>query len=261
MSLPAQIEECWDAYLAQEREGVRSVAVEMLHDFVGMLTTLPQAEWQSWAMGLADAHAGGKDIPVRMPLFRAVLFPVLLDEIARGSGTAARLLAGFSQLLYHCPDCRMKMPEHLRTEYGLILEAVHRDSKDQTARLRMRQIYRDRFDYALHELPTGVLYEHNGATPEQCDEMSAELEGYANLCSEIGAEEDDTELIDEARFYIPAYKDYIQNHAAYGNFSAYIATDNPRAKELLKTTSSAGLALASAACPRLSGWWMSPETV
>ena len=52
--------------------------------------------------------------------------------------------------------------------------------------------------------------------------MSAELEGYANLCSEIGAEEDDTELIDEARFYIPAYKDYIQNHAAYGNFSAYI---------------------------------------
>ena len=119
------------------------------------------------------------------------------------------------------------LPPHLRTEYGLILEAISRDASDQRSKRRLRAILRDRFEYSLHELPSGVLYGQNGATAEQCSEMISELTEYENLCAEIGTDDEDRDVIEEASYYIPAYRDYLVHRGSHASFASYIETHGP----------------------------------
>ncbi|MBX7206794.1 MAG: hypothetical protein K1X78_00665 [Verrucomicrobiaceae bacterium] len=223
MSLPPNIIAKWDAYLAEERTGVRSVALTQLESFITELLLRPVAEWHPWAIEIAtEVVDNGIDLPVRMPLFRSVLFPALHTEVVAGSASAARWLAGFSQLLYHSQNCRDQLAPELQSEHGLILEAVRRDPTDSRAKHRLRAILQSRFDYSLHELPTGVLYGHNGATVEQCAEMIEELADYAKLCDDIGATETDAELIEEASFHLSAYRRYLLQRDSYANYPDYL---------------------------------------
>lgn len=224
MPLPSNLEALWTSYLAEEKNGVRTVALGILEAFVERLTSHPASDWHDWGLQLAQDTAKSESrVTVRMPLFRRVLFPILRLELERGSGAAARVLAAHAQLIYHCKECQSQLPDHLRTEHGLIMEAVRRDPTDKSARLRLRQIYRDRFDYALHELPAGVLYGANGATPAECEEMLSELNNYESLCSELAGEEQDTELIADARFHIEAYREYILSSERQGGFTGFLA--------------------------------------
>ena len=83
---------------------------------------------------------------------------------------------------------------------------------------------RSRFDYALHELPAGVLYGHDGATIEQCDELLVELSDYERLAMEFGAEEEDRELIAQSRFHIPAYRRYLLEGGRDANYETFLST-------------------------------------
>lgn len=225
MSLPSDIVKQWDAYLAEERSGVRSVALAQLDAFIESLKRQSQSDWQNWAVELGEAIVDcHHDIPVRMPLFRSVIFPALHSHLIGGSGSAARILAGFSHLLCQSPECRALLPPPLQTEHGLILEAERRDASDLRSKHRLRAILRDRFNYSLHELPSGILYGQNGASVEQWAELLDELTGYASLCAEIGAEDADREIIDAASSYIPAYRDYLLHRESCESFSAYLAT-------------------------------------
>jgi len=85
----------------------------------------------------------------------------------------------------------------------------------------------DYFEYSLHELPSGVLYGQNSATVEQCSKMIRELADYTSLCTEIGSEDEDRDIIGEASFYIPAYRDYLIHRESYDSFASYIKTHIP----------------------------------
>lgn len=223
MSVSPYILRQWEAYLAEEKTGVRSEALRQLDAFIVSLRAQSESDWQSWAVGLSEEIVDlERDIPVRMPLFRSVLFPALHHRVVAGSGAAARILAGFSQLLYHSPECGDQLPPHLQTEHGLILEAVRRDTSDLRAKRKLRAILRGRFEYCLHELPAGVLYGYDGATVEQCSELTDELAEYASLCAGIGAEDVDRQIIKDASFFIPAYRDYLTRRKDYDSFAAYI---------------------------------------
>lgn len=225
MSVSPEIVSQWDVYLAEEKSGVRSVALAQLDIFIASLLSQSEADWQDWAFNLSEAIVDHeRDIPVRMPLFRSVIFPTLHSRLSAGSGGAARILAGFNQLLYHSPECQDMLPSHLRTEHGLILEAINRDPSDKRSKQRMRAILRNRFEYSLHELPSGVLYGQDGATTEECSEMISELKDYENLCAELGAEDQDRDVIEEASYYIPAYRDYLICRGAYASFATYLET-------------------------------------
>lgn len=226
--MPPEVLSQWDAYLAEEKSGVRSEALAKLEAFVTSLREQSEKDWHSWAVDLSEEIVDHHhDIPVRMPLFRSVIFPALYSRLTAGSGSAARVLAGFSQLLFHSRECQDQLPPQLRTEHGLILEAVRRDTSDLRSKRRLRAILRGRFEYSLHELPSGVLYAQDGATAEQCAEMLDELADYASLCADIGYEQIDREVIDEASYYIPAYRDYLVHRDSNESFAAYIETHSP----------------------------------
>jgi hypothetical protein len=232
MNLPPNLVNQWNAYLAAERSGVRSLALAQLDAFIESLRRQSDMDWQNWAAELSEAILDGhREIPVRMPLFRSVIFPALHGRLTGGSGSAARILGGFSHLLCQSPECRALLPPPLQTEHGLILEAVRRDASDFRSKHRLRAILRDRFKYSLHELPSGILYGQNGASVEQCAEMMDELKDYAGLCDEIGAEDADREIIAQASSYLPAYRDYLLHLESYDSFAEYIGTHIKRKDE------------------------------
>lgn len=223
MNLPPEIVRQWEAYLAEEKDGVRFKALILLDAFIASLLAQHESVWQTWAIALSEEVMNHqRRIPVRMPLFRFVIFPALHSWLIGGSGAAARLLAGFSQSLYNSHHCLNQLPRELQTEYGLLLEAIKRDSSDLRSKCRLRPIFRNRFHYVLHELPSGVLFGWDAATDEECCELLEKLAQYSKLCEEIGWEDYDRVLIADASFYIHAYRDYLIHEEAYASFADYI---------------------------------------
>lgn len=203
---------------------MRQTALVKLELFIESLKAIHCGEWHPWALDIARQVADTKaDIPVRSPLFKDVLFPALHDAICSGAAEPVRWLAGFSQLLYHSKEALEKLPEDMRSEFGLLCEAVRRNPQDAKSKQRLRDLHQSRFDYVLHELPVGVLYGHDGATIEQCAELLAELEDYKTLVCDIGARTEDSELIESAAFHISAYRAYLSNRKSYMNFSDYLS--------------------------------------
>ncbi len=224
--IPVEIEQLWEDYVAAERVRVRHEALRALERFIEALLRLPAADWHPWARQLSHRLIDAReDIPVRFPFFREVLFPALLAGLEDSVSGSARWLAGFAQLLYKSPACRDRLPENLRSEFDLLERAIHDDPSDTAAKKRLLSIMRSRFDYALHELPTGVLYGHNGATVEECAELLEELSAYERLSIEMVAEEEDRELIAQARFHIPAYRRYLSESHPFRSYEAFLAAN------------------------------------
>jgi hypothetical protein len=220
-----EIIQLWQDYLAAERVRVRQQSLVALARFTSALLQLSTEAWHSWARELAMRVVDEReDIPVRLPLFRSVIFPALRLGLEKSTPGCARWLAGFAQLLYHSQSCTDQLPENQRSEYGLLLRAVHDDPGDMAAKRRLLALMRSRFDYVLHELPSGVLYGYDGATIEQCDELMEQLSDYELLAKELGGEAADLELIAEARFHVPSYRQYLSEHGHYASYEEYLSS-------------------------------------
>lgn len=220
----AETMQLWEDYLAAERVRVRQESLVALERFSDAVLRLSPDIWQPWARELArlvvDEH---QETPIRMPLFRKVIFPALRTGLEKSLPGCARWLAGFAQLLYHSPACSAQLPEDQRSEHGLLLLAVQNDPADMRAKKRLLMVMRSRFDYILHELPSGVLYGHNGATINECDELMRELPDYERLAGEFGSEQADRELIAQGRFHIPAYRRYLVARERYTSYEQYLS--------------------------------------
>lgn len=222
--IPAETMRSWEDYLAAERVRVRQQSLAALEHFTDAVLQLPTEVWHPWARELAMRVVDEReDIPIRLPLFRTVIFPALRAGLEFSIPGSARWLAGFAQLLYKSPSCSEQLPEKQRSQHGLLLRAVHDDPTDIRAKKRLLALMRSRFEYVLHEIPTGVLFGHDGATIEQCDELIMELSDYERLAHEIGSEDADLDLIAEGRFHIPAYQRYLSERGRYTSYEQYLS--------------------------------------
>jgi PAS domain-containing protein len=222
--IPAETERFWIDYIATERIRLRQESLGALDRFIDALLRLPPEVWHPWVRQLARRIVDeGEDIPVRMPLFRTVIFPALLADMQNSAPDAARLLAGFGQFLYKSPSCTDQLPQNRRSAFDLLQQAVQDDPKDSLAKKRLLSLMRSRFDYVLHELPAGVLYGDDGATIKECDQLLVELSDYERLAMELGGDNQDRELIADARFHIPAYRRYLLERGRHTNYESFLS--------------------------------------
>jgi hypothetical protein len=218
-----EIEQLWAAYVDSEKIRIRAESVRALERFIDAVVALPAVAWHPWARELAERVVDKKyDLPIRLPLFRAVIFPALRAGLDGSMPGCARWLAGLANLLYKSPACQEQLPQDLQSEWGLLVRAIRDDPTDLRAKKRLLQEMRYHCDYAVHEVPSGVLYGNHSASIAECDELLADLDAYEKLAQELGPEEEDLELIEEARFHIPAYRDYLSQPGRYQNYAAYL---------------------------------------
>ena len=217
----------WNRYLDAEARATREQKLATLESFVSQISSRPLAEWQQWAFELAEAVVDYKaDLQVRVPLFRRVVFPALFDGYSRQKPNCARWLAGFSQLLYKCRDCQRQLPESAQFELGLLRDAIRHDPADSLAGDRLIYLLADRLRYTLHEVPTGVLYGIDGATPDQCLELEAELEEFITLTKQREQFDRFSALIGDCRFHYKSYRDYLLAGNRLPSYAAYLASRN-----------------------------------
>ncbi len=214
----------WEAYEARENRAPRTEKLRALNAFLDALATSPPAEWFPWARSIAEQVVdGGENLVIRQPLFERAVFPALLDGYQARLPGSARWLAGLSQQLLSCRACCERLQPEEASELGLLLAAVRHDPGDHRSRLRLIEKIADRLRFSLHEIPAGVLYGMDGASPEQCQELEAELEEFCGLIEQEQMQKRYAELIGLCRHHFRAYRHYLRHREKYESYSAYLS--------------------------------------
>jgi hypothetical protein len=221
--------ELWNAYLQAAARAPRAEKLRALDLFLDSLAGASPNDLFSWATDLAKRVVDQEDSllltgrrVILGPLMERVLLPVLLEGYQKGMPGYARWLAGLSRTILWDRTYREQLPEGERTESGLLKAALRKDSADYRARMRLIQLQADRLRYTLHELPTGVLYGIDGATPEQCQELEEELREFRDLLIETGDAEKYAELIDLCDFHYRKYRAYLLSIWRGSGYAEYL---------------------------------------
>jgi hypothetical protein len=215
--LAAEQSALWDEYLRAEGRAPREQKLAALGTFLDALST--PADWHPWARDIARRVVDyGEDLVIRMPLFERAVFPALLAGHRVDQPGCARWLAGLAQHLYRSETCREQLPPEEQSELGLLRAAVRVDPTDHASRRRLIEHLAGHLRHSLHELPSGVLYGVDGATPEQCLELEQELDEFCGLVAGANYEE----LVRDCRYHFSAYREFLLNRDQYASYAEYL---------------------------------------
>jgi hypothetical protein len=224
--LTPQAEGLWLQYLDAEQVRVGQTMMPILNRFIDVLLEENAVESHRWALRLASQVADeGKDFPIRLPLFRRVLLPSLVQGIREGRPGCARWLAHFDILLHHSLEQAQAagLDERLTTRVGLLREALRVTPGDVNSRRMLVELHAYALEYTLHELPDCVLSLHgNAATAADCGDLLsllAELRANAELIEDTNAY---LELIDDCDFHYRSYKEYLDTQRVAGSYESYL---------------------------------------
>lgn len=159
---------------------------------------------------------------IHLDFFSTILYPIIKKEIELESILAIKLLLQFNQSFVQHID-----NEH--SSYDLIKKGLAIDPNDISLLGIFQKKAANYIHYSIHEIPAGVLYDNNGATVEQCDELEKYLEEYKDACSKLNIDESD--LTNKASYYYTNYKQYLLNKNNFEDFEHYLRDTWVKSKE------------------------------
>ena len=186
----------YEAYLALLSEGRRKDAALVLGEFLRSFNSYEEREL--WSHKFLKNHAYGRR--VRHEVYAEVIFPVLLAGRKRDDAWSLYWLAGTSQNLYTAR--RLHEQIEFKTEMGLLGEAYAIDRNSPEVRGALLQSLLKYFDHASHEWPAGILWDMDGATLDQCDEIMSRV----TLARELDHERAYALSIDEFESMLKQYQ-------------------------------------------------------
>lgn len=158
-----------------------------------------------------------KNITIRQPLYKHLIYPILLAQVAQNNIDAIKGLLKLDEQL----TSYQANSHDTRYTWAKLLEQGLTIAPNDTDLLKLsEQTTRNYLNYTLHEIPIGVLYGQDGATIAECDELLEKVSQYENLCNQLQL--DEKELIENCKFYYPAYKAYLAVYTNYQNFEDYL---------------------------------------
>lgn len=161
----------WRQYLAAEAQGQRKRTLAALRSFVEALQAAPEGQRNQFAEAFCrQVTDAGAALPLRMPLFASIIGPFLVSARQQGKENAARRIAYFHPQFLNMPASRRLIEVPYVSPTDLLREAFQRDPDDVRVQDQLIQTLATHFAYAVHELPSGVLYGADGATVAECQE-------------------------------------------------------------------------------------------
>jgi hypothetical protein len=76
-------------------------------------------------------------------------------------------------------------------------------------------------DYSMHELPAGVLWNPNAATPAQCVELMADLNRFAVVSEQLGIATQ--AFVEACRWHLEHYPHYLSRRRHFVDYARYIS--------------------------------------
>jgi len=215
-------QERWTAYVRAEETRLRSETLGELEKFLelaGKYETKEKVEWAHWFCS-RHMKKPSPSFPVRMPLFRELLFPGLLSGLLQRRKGCARWLGDLCQYMYKCQDLRLQLPEGRRSSTDLYRLAIEHDPDDTKAKRSLASSLRSSLEYSIHELPAGVLFGLDASTVESIKELMKELAEYRSV-AEFDLEESE-DLIVACDFHYQAYERYLQCKEDWTSYHSYL---------------------------------------
>lgn len=213
----------WQRNLDLEQRGARERALAVLDEFVATLSAYRPERRAAFAEEFcALASAADATLPVRHPLLVGVICPYLAVAHARRDISALRWMVRLRERnvpLYECGP--MFDPDRFGTT-DLLREILAQDPADNASRRRLISELSRHFDYSIHEVPAGILYNANGATITECLELLEELEELRSLVEAEGLREEYGARIREWALHFRGYADYLSNREEYASYAAYM---------------------------------------
>jgi hypothetical protein len=221
--------ELWTKYLEQQSLGLKKPANEYLEQFIHNLSNYSTQELDQIVLALCQLRATD-NIKINHKLFLKAIYPNLLTNSLNEIPDYHRLLATYEQSIYSDNRLNKEISEKLdlETEYFDTIEVLERELRIgknlEAAKLLINKIAWQ-LDYALHELPIGMLYE--------TELMARLLSRMVDLLKEYEALttiwQQRIEFIETA---IKHWKKYLST-SQYENFEQYLKDVNSSETQLL----------------------------
>jgi hypothetical protein len=213
----------WQQYIQLEEQNLRKDALEVLDQFIGILLGYPKPERDNWVRTICRLVSDeGIHIPIRYPLFGKVICPYLVQAYHRQEPSAARWLAYFHEWFYASNPCADSLGKADFSQINMLREAFAHDPNDSLARKRLIHEMARNFDYAIHEVPSGVLCGIDGASIEDCEAMLKDLQTFRRLIELEGEDSRYAERMRTWEFHFQEYANYLANRNKYKNYADYL---------------------------------------
>ena len=211
-------------YQQAETDRIRSVLLQELDVFISMLLESETSEYRDWVYELSKQVIDEENgFPIRMPLFENILFPIPHKGYKSQAPNTARWLAGFSQHIYKCKTAQKELGENY-SELYFLRQAMKHEPTDNLSRRKLIRVMAWQLDYSIHEVPSGVLLGHNGASVEECDVLSGSLAEFKLLVKNTSSSEEYVQLIDDCTFHYREYKKYLVARESHDSYAAYLSS-------------------------------------
>jgi hypothetical protein len=158
-----------------------------------------------------------QNITIQQPLFRNLIYPILSGQVSENNLQAIKTLLRLEKQLLSYQGYS-KDTKYLSSI--LLAKGMSIDPDDRELLEISEKIKRDYLHNTNHEIPSGVLFETNGATLNECDELINEVNNYEIICSKLRRNKSD--LISKCKYFYQAYKDYLQDYKSYNGFADFL---------------------------------------
>lgn len=213
----------WQQYLSAEAQGQRSRTLIALRKFVEAL----QADSEERRQHFAETYCRqvvneGRTLPLREPLFAAIIGPYLVSVHQQGNDNAANWIAYFHLNFLNMPSSQMLLDLPRMSPINLLSDAFRRNPDNAQTQELLIQKLEEQFDYAVHEVPSGVLYGIKGATVIECQEWEMDLALFCEVVQKRNETEKYQEAIRYWSFHFHGYADYLTHRDQYESYADYI---------------------------------------
>jgi hypothetical protein len=214
----------WDEYLEQETAGLRRVAMPLLGDFVAHVEGYTEQRRVRLVRTLVSLARSDRPprVSLRHPLFDRVVPPVLLNEYDRDEPGSARTLLDFYHQLHGGGLCDEVIGDRDLSYWTLLERAMKQDPDGRDLQEEWLAMSQDWFEYATHDVPTGVLYGNDGATVSECEDLLAHVDQFEERAKALGVAEDHAESVQEWRYYFAGYREYLQRRDEFESFERFL---------------------------------------
>jgi len=214
----------WQQYLSAEAQGQRARALSALRKFVEALQNAPEERRYQFAEMFCRQMADvGDALPLREPLFAGIIGPYLVSAHQQGVEDAGRWLAFFHpHFLNMPPSQRLVDLVDAMSPIALLTEAFRRNPDNVQTQDLLIQKLAQQFEYAVHEVPSGVLYAADGATVAECREWEGDLMLFREVVRRRRVAEKYETAIRSWGFHFHGYADYLTHREQYRDYAQHI---------------------------------------
>ncbi|MGF1723462.1 hypothetical protein [Photobacterium nomapromontoriensis] len=163
-----------------EEKGLKKQASKSLRAFI--LSFDNEREIEEWVWEYLPKLETNSHSRIRHEIFHELVYPILKVGYEDDDFHSTLWLGKLAQNLYQA----QKLHEELGwlSELSLYNKSHEIDPENDEARLLLLKAIVSWLEYSEHEWPSGILYGNDGATIEQCDEISTEIQRVIKLDKE-----------------------------------------------------------------------------